>query len=131
MKTATNQAVVEFDAAILRHMKSYNKTLQKYADVLVAKSYKEADNCDEDTLNDVFHEGVDLSICWGQRIKAFNQLTHPEKVQHKRLHLLLSYWNRDTLVIEKPKNWKAAPEKLNPTSNRSDNVKWQRFQRHY
>lgn len=52
-KIATDQAIIEFDAAILWYMQPLNMTPQQYADGLVAKSFKVANIYDEGSLNDV------------------------------------------------------------------------------
>lgn len=61
-KYVTDQAIVEYDAAILRYMQSSNVTRQQYPNDLIAKSCEVADVYDEATLKDVFIEGVDASV---------------------------------------------------------------------
>lgn len=54
--------MTNYDAAILRYMLPTNMFPLKYAEDLVAKSCKVTDVYEQETLNDVFIEGVDESI---------------------------------------------------------------------
>lgn len=59
---ATDEALTEYEAAILRYMQPSNITLQQYADDLVAESCMVADTYHKRSVNDAFTEGVDASI---------------------------------------------------------------------
>lgn len=59
---ATDQAIAEYDATILRYVQLKNMTPQQFADDLIAKRYKVATVNDKSTLNNVIIEGVDASI---------------------------------------------------------------------
>lgn len=61
-KLVKDQAITEFNAAILRYMQQANMTPQRYTEDLVAKSCKVADVYNKGTLNDVFLEEVDSSF---------------------------------------------------------------------
>lgn len=58
----TDQAITKYGIAILWYIQSANMPQQHYADALIVKSCKVADVCDQNSLIDVFIEGVDESI---------------------------------------------------------------------
>lgn len=58
-KFATDQAIAEFDSAILLYIHPANITLQQYPDDLVTKSWTVANVLDEGPMNDIFTERVD------------------------------------------------------------------------
>lgn len=57
-----DQAMAEYEGAILRYMQSSNVTAQKFADKLISKLCKFADVYDESTHNCVFIERVDALV---------------------------------------------------------------------
>lgn len=75
-KFVTDQAIIEFDAAILRDMQLANMMPQQYADNLVARSCKVAEVSDEGAFYDVIIDGTDPSIrhsvrhYWAQNAQA-------------------------------------------------------------
>lgn len=65
---ATDQAIAENDAAILRNVQRPNTAPQQNADDLIDKFCKVADANDVSTHNNVLIEGVDMSISHSLRI---------------------------------------------------------------
>lgn len=59
----TDQVIAEYDAAVPRYMKPTNMTSRQYADDTFAKSCRFADVYDGRSLNDVFIEDVNASVC--------------------------------------------------------------------
>lgn len=61
-KYDTDEAIAEYDAAILWYMQRTNMNPQQYADDLVSKLCKIADVYNEGILNDAVIKGVDTLI---------------------------------------------------------------------
>lgn len=61
---ATNQAIAEYGADVLRYTQSANITSQQFADNLVTNTCQVADVYIERTLYAVFIESVDASVCY-------------------------------------------------------------------
>lgn len=68
-KFPVDQTIAENDTAIPRDVQPSNVTPHQYVDDPVAKSSKTVDVFDENSLIDVFIEGVDVSIWNNQRSK--------------------------------------------------------------
>lgn len=66
-KFANDKAIAEIDCTILRFSQPTSMTPMQYADDLYAKSSKVADAYEELTLNNIFIEEVDSSICHSLR----------------------------------------------------------------
>lgn len=61
-KGATEKAIEEIDASILRYKSQPNVTMQQYTKDLLAKPCKVNDVFEESTLKDAFIERLELSI---------------------------------------------------------------------
>lgn len=62
-KFASDKEISKMNAAVLRYIQLDSLPPMQYADDLDAKSCKIADAYNDSTLNDIFIEGVDFSIC--------------------------------------------------------------------